>query len=70
MNHEQKLMYDQTPALHHIIEELSSNTNMPTPHLHILPCPQRYPERGVITVTRGPAELLEERVRRLLRAAA
>lgn len=68
MHQAQELTYDQAPNLYRMIEELSNNANIPPPRLFILPSPQpnafatgRNPEHGVVAVTRGLIELLNER---------
>jgi heat shock protein HtpX len=58
----------EAPRLHHMVEELARNGNMPKPRVFIMEDPQpnafatgRNPEHGVVAVTTGILSLLDQR---------
>lgn len=59
---------DEAPALHRIVSELAARAELPMPRVCIMPDPQpnafatgRNPAHGVVAVTEGILQLLDER---------
>lgn len=68
MHGAQEVSPQQAPGLHRMVEELSRRAGLPKPRVFLMPEPQpnafatgRDPEHGVVAVTTGLLEVLEER---------
>lgn len=68
MNHAQELPPERLPWLHNMVAELAQEANIPRPRLFVIPEAQpnafatgRNPEHGVVAVTAGILDLLDQR---------
>lgn len=64
----QELPREQAPGVHRVVEELAQAAGIPKPGVYLIPDPQpnafatgRNPQHGVVAVTAGIMELLDER---------
>jgi heat shock protein HtpX len=68
MHHAREVSPLQAPGLHRIVEDIARAAGIPKPRLYVIPEAQpnafatgRDPEHGVVAVTEGIVELLDER---------
>lgn len=68
LHHARELSVSDAPELHAIVDELASRAQIPKPRVYVIPEQQpnafatgRNPARGVVAVTEGLLELLDER---------
>jgi len=68
MSHAQPVPDGQLPQLRRIVEQIAANANIPVPRLYMIASPApnafatgRNPEHGVVCVTQGILQLLDER---------
>jgi heat shock protein HtpX len=68
MHHAQEVSPEQAPALHRMVEEVAREAGIPKPRVFVIPAAQpnafatgRNPEHGVVAVTQGIIQMLDER---------
>src|SRR5689334_1271138 len=67
IHHAREVPYEQAPGLHRMVEEVAREAGIPKPRVFLLPEAQpnafatgRNPRHGVVAVTQGIANLLDE----------
>jgi len=68
MHRARELGREQAPQLHRMVEEIAAKANIPKPRVYLVPDAQpnafatgRNPEKGVVALTAGILDLLDER---------